>query len=239
MSMIEISIANSLQESFPAISVAALRVSIEDTTVLRGICASLTTELGELKSLVIQADPITDIPEITAWRQVYAQTGVKPSKYYSSIESLLRRLKKDQDFATGLAIVDFYNLVSVLCKAPIGAYDVAKLPKPNINLRFSKPQSDTFDPLGGDSENFPLNAQLPVYAVEDSIVCWGFNTRDSKLVCVDDQTKDVLFFSESALQGHQHIPIRTMASLATYLDNTPVKVSKPLYLNSKNSSGKI
>ena len=40
--------------------------------------------------------PESQMPEISAWRQVYAQMGLKPTKYRSAAEALLRRFAQQQ-----------------------------------------------------------------------------------------------------------------------------------------------
>jgi len=38
--------------------------------------------------------PESQMPEISAWRQAYSRMGLKPSKYRSAAEALLRRFKR-------------------------------------------------------------------------------------------------------------------------------------------------
>ena len=126
-----------------------------------------------------------------------ARMGQKPSRFPCSLESLARRAVKDAWPNTGIPIVDLYNRASLALKAPMGAYDERKLGKRTVTLRFAKPSSDVFDPLGGTASSFPLGRDLVVYADNREIFCWGINVRDSRTVAVDITSQNVVFFSES------------------------------------------
>ena len=137
------------------------------------------------------------MPEIACWREAYQKLGVKPSKFSSSIEALLRRAKKGDMAEIGIPAVDLYNAISILHRAPLGAYDAAKLGDAPLVLRHARPESDRFAPLGSDPERFPLNPALVVYAQGDEVLCWGFNSRDSEVSAVEAESREILFFSEA------------------------------------------
>ena len=238
MSSHPFSIDHTVVSAFPDVEVAAVRVSVPDTAVLSPLIADLQTEATKVANELAEVDPITKLPQITAWREIYRMMGVKASKFHSSIEALLRRVKKGNDLGTGLPIVDFYNLISITQRSPIGAYDAKKLTSDGVHLRKAKPDTDKFEPLGGTAESFPLTSDLVVYGSEDNVLCWGFNTRDSKLVCVDDTTTDVLFFSEvgsSQLQKPQVV----LEALADKLKEKQVDVGPVHVFNAANTSGDI
>lgn len=238
MSSKNFSIAPTVVSAFPEVEVAAIRVSIPDTKVLEPLISDLQNEASKVTTELAEVDPITKLPQIVAWRDTYRSMGVKASKFHSSIEALLRRVKKGNDLSTGLRIVDFYNLISVTQRAPIGAYDAKKLSDAGVHLRKANPGTDTFDPLGGSADSFPLTSDLVVYGSEDNVLCWGFNTRDASSVCVDETTTDVLFFSEVATSELQkpQVPLEEISRL---LKQNEIVVGPVHIFNGSNSSGVI
>jgi lysyl-tRNA synthetase class 2 len=170
-------------------------------------------ELEKTARALAGVEPISELPSIRVWREAYGAMGVKPSKYRSSIESLLRRAQKRQELATDIALVDLYNAVSLAARAPIGGYDAEKLKTTPITLRFARPTSDHFDPLGATSSDFPIHEGLVVYASDDEVLCWGFNSRDSKAKCISAETKTAIFFSETTAGGQAPDPVETLKEL--------------------------
>jgi DNA/RNA-binding domain of Phe-tRNA-synthetase-like protein len=228
---IAVSISADVLASFPSVRVAAVYAKISNSMLLRPIIDRLRIEASGLAEELSVVEPISSLPEIASWRETYAAMGVKPSKFHSSIESLLRRLRGGKYAETGLDIVDFYNLVSILQKSPIGAYDARKLAVPEIHLRKANPSIDQFDPLGGDATSFPLSEELVVYASGNSVLCWGFNTRDSCAVCVDNNTEEAIFFSEVADDLFSPRPLKTIKALSNALNAVGIATGEVLFID--------
>jgi DNA/RNA-binding domain of Phe-tRNA-synthetase-like protein len=68
--------------------------------------------------------PESQMPEISAWRRAYSQMGLKPSKYRSAAEALLRRFKREGDLPRLHPLVDFCNAVSVAFALPVAVFDL-------------------------------------------------------------------------------------------------------------------
>ena len=198
---LNIEIADSVVEVFPQVEVLALRVSISDQTRLAPTVSALEVDILSIGQDLAEVEPITGLPEISVWREAYAKLGVKPSRYPSSIEALIRRTRKGQMTEIGIPVVDLYNRVSVIHRVPMGAYDVSRLGDGPLVLRQADPEHDRFAPLGGDPAGFPLNPDLVVYAQGSDILCWGFNTRDSALSAVEQGSTDIVFFSETPVSN--------------------------------------
>ncbi len=237
MTKVNVSISNDVLKTFPELQVAAVRVRFEDARDLQGTMDRLEGDLEFLRNEVERFDPITSMPEIATWRSAYGRMGVKPSKFHSSIEALMRRVKKGQDIRTGLEVVDFYNLISIREKSPVGAYDAQKLQMQEIKMRKALPHEDRFDPLGSNTEAFPLSKDLVVYASGNNVLCWGFNTRDSTLSSVDQTSKEVLFFSETTEAKYKEMPHKTMQSLCEALGGAVARDAAILELNNNNPVG--
>ena len=148
---------------------------------------------------------VADHPLIRDWREAIAACGLKPSTYKSSPEQLARRTLKTGPVRTGLALVDLYCEVATRHLAPLGGYDVARLPSGDIELRLARPGADTFVPLGGG--DMPLTDRVAVYAAGTTILCWAYNCRDSRETCLTEDT-DVGLFVGEAVTARQHLPLR-------------------------------
>jgi DNA/RNA-binding domain of Phe-tRNA-synthetase-like protein len=239
MSTTKFEIAKDVLEKFPALTVAAVRVQFPDPAQLKALLPKLAHNAQEAVRRTADIEPIAAIPEIGCWRDAYAQIGVKPSKFQSSIEALMRRQRKGDLTSTGIDIVDFYNSISIASYAPMGAYDADKVAGQSIELRFAVPGSDRFDPLGGDPSSFPLTQSLVIYASQSTVLCWGFSTRDSKDACVDGSTRNVLFFSEMVDGRLKENPLRAMKKLSSHITGDLALASEVQVFDTHRSMGFI
>jgi DNA/RNA-binding domain of Phe-tRNA-synthetase-like protein len=71
--------------------------------------------------------PESEMPEIIAWRRAYAQMGLKPTKYRSAAEALLRRFRLEKDFPRLHPLVDLCNALSLAFALPVAAFDLARI----------------------------------------------------------------------------------------------------------------
>ena len=69
--------------------------------------------------------PESQMPEISAWRKAYSQMGLKPSKYRSAAEALLRRFKREGDLPRLHPLVDICNALSIAFALPVAVFDLA------------------------------------------------------------------------------------------------------------------
>jgi DNA/RNA-binding domain of Phe-tRNA-synthetase-like protein len=191
-------IAPAVAARFPGIEIHAIRAhgflagagKLDHEEQLRQAVARVAT-------LGIDKEKLAAYPPLARWREGYAALKVRPSAFRASIESLLRRALSGADLSLPIASVNLYNAVSLDALAPMGAYDMTKLPPEPMLLRFADPARDHFIPLGGKAEDFPLNPDLVVYASGDTVLCWGFNHRDNADTALDAQSDDIVFFYEA------------------------------------------
>ena len=97
---------------------------------------------------------------------------------------------------------DLYNGVSLSHLAPLGAFDTDKLTTAPITVRHCDPKTDSFEPVSGNS-SFHLNDQLVIYGQGNTILCYGFNHRDSRLASLSESTDDVIFFAEAVSEAQR------------------------------------
>ncbi|MBL3706130.1 hypothetical protein GI582_26005 [Sulfitobacter sp. BDSS02] len=233
-------IADAVFSTFPEMSVSALRVQIDRQTALKAVNDNLEAEMPELIERLHDAEPLTQMSEIACWRDAYGKLGVKPSKFPSSIEALLRRAKKNGLGEIGIPAVDLYNRISVKHRAPLGAYDAAKLrPTEGLQLRHAFPDADVFSPLGGKPESFPLNPDLIVYAQASEVLCWGFNTRDSTITAVDENTSEIIFFSEATKPDGAMRGQAALSEIADLFSTSGGKVSDIVSFSANRANGRV
>jgi lysyl-tRNA synthetase class 2 len=189
-------VSSDVLEKFDGLNVAVMMAKGDGGRLLDRI-GLRQRNLESIQASLEAVDPITSHSSIATWRKIYGEMGLKPSKYRSSIESLLRRVQKGNLLELGIEVVDLYNLVSVHNSTPMGAYDMRRLSAEPLELRFCDTRRDRFDPLGSSSENYPLLENLVVYAQGNEVLCWGFNSRDSKVSAVEKDSKEIVFFAES------------------------------------------
>ena len=67
------------------------------------------------------------MPEIAAWRRIYSQMGLKPTKYRSASEALLRRFKREGDLPRLHPLVDLCNAVSLAYALPVAVFDLERV----------------------------------------------------------------------------------------------------------------
>jgi DNA/RNA-binding domain of Phe-tRNA-synthetase-like protein len=176
----------------------------------RGLRAATPPPLPEdtaqaLVSQDVTIELVADHPLIRDWRTAIAACGLKPSTWKSSPEQLARRTLKSGPVRTGLALVDLYCEVATRHLAPLGGYDVDRLPPEPIVLRMARPD-DIFVPLGGG--DMPMTDKVAVYAAGSTVLCWAYNCRDSRETCLTEDTDTGLFLGE-AVTARQHEALRT------------------------------
>ncbi len=75
----------------------------------------------------LEGQPEGQMPEVAAWRRVYSQMGLKPTKYRSASEALLRRFKRENDLPRLHPLVDLCNAASLAFALPVEVFDVQKI----------------------------------------------------------------------------------------------------------------
>jgi DNA/RNA-binding domain of Phe-tRNA-synthetase-like protein len=229
---LDFSIAPEVVARFPGIEVHAVRARgfragagrLDDRAQLRDAVAAVG-------ALGIDRNAIAAYPPLARWREAYAALKVRPSQFRASIESLLRRALGGSDLALPIPSVNLYNAVSLDVVAPMGAYDIAKLPNAPLELRLARPATDRFAPLGGKAGDFPLSPDLIVYAAGDAVLCWGFNHRDSIETALDAESDDIAFFSEAVDPEGGTRSARAIAELRLRLSRIDVECSEPVVAN--------
>lgn len=199
--MLTLRIETNLLNRYPQLRVGAFCVeglAHAAGRVTTGQLAELWMQtVAELTRIGTTSDKVADVPVVAEWRRAIAACGLKPSTYKSSVEALVRRVLKDGAVSTPLPIVTAYCAISARTLAPMGGYDMSRLPVASVDVRCGRPERDTFTPLGGRAEDMPITRDVALYASGNTVMCWAFNHRDSKATCLQDSTDRAVFFCES------------------------------------------
>ena len=141
------SVEEKLFRLFPALKIGVLVCEIENQRYGED---RLEAILEEIRANFRYEKP-QDHPHIKVWREAFNKLGISASKYYSSIESLLRRVLKGGPFPRINPVVDLYNAVSLKYLVPMGGHATPPL-EGDISLCFAE-GGESFVPMeGGDAE---------------------------------------------------------------------------------------
>jgi DNA/RNA-binding domain of Phe-tRNA-synthetase-like protein len=102
-------------------------------------------------------EPLGEISTVRQIRAIFHRSGLDPTRYRPSSESLLRRAVKGKGLYFINSVVDLINYFSLKTLWPIGLYDADKL-KPPITWRIGQ-QGESYEGIGRDRLNlahFPL-----------------------------------------------------------------------------------
>ena len=219
----KISIAPKILESFPDAKIGWLRANVagaDGSVRVRALKAGLEARLNDIG---ISADTMMMHPDVRRWREVYSAMGVKPSKYRSSLEALLRRLFKG-DLWDVSPVVDCYDCVSALSLLPMGAHDMEKL-RGGLVLRYAE-NGEKFYPLGAGDSVIECAERHVVYADGEKVCCWLWNYRDTRDASVDDGTKEALFLVDCAFETEWRSVEEGLSALAAELSAIGCTVRK-------------
>jgi DNA/RNA-binding domain of Phe-tRNA-synthetase-like protein len=103
-----------------------------------------------------------DIPGVKAVRALFHKTGLDPTRYRPSSESLLRRAVKDKGLYFINSAVDVVNYCSLKALLPMGLYDAGQI-RPPIQFRVAV-EGETYQGIGRDMLHL---AHFPVLADAD------------------------------------------------------------------------
>jgi DNA/RNA-binding domain of Phe-tRNA-synthetase-like protein len=106
--------------------------------------------------------PPAEIPRVKAVRALFHKTGLDPTRYRPSSESLLRRAVKDKGLYFINSAVDVVNYCSLKQLLPMGLYDAGRI-RPPVQFRVAE-EGETYQGIGRDMLHL---AKFPVLADSD------------------------------------------------------------------------
>ena len=93
----------------------------------------------------------SELPEIQAWRRVFARMGLKPTQYRCASEALLRRFRKDGTLPRLHPLVDVCNAVSLAFAIPVAVFDVTAI-SGCLRVRYAA-GDETYLTFSGETEH--------------------------------------------------------------------------------------
>jgi DNA/RNA-binding domain of Phe-tRNA-synthetase-like protein len=139
-------------------------------------------------------------PAFQEYESVHRLFGV--SDVPAAPESILRYVRRHQDFTAAGAVVDAYNIASAKTLLSIGAHDLAKVRTP-VTLRRVEP-GDVFIPLG---ETSPRSCEGEyAYVDPDGQIICRMEILQGEASKVEARSRDIVFF----LQGNAALPAQDL-----------------------------
>jgi len=161
--------------------------------------AELTAAFGSEQQAVrerIGETPLSELPTLAAWRQVFRGFGVNPTKYRSAAEALLRRLTKQGELPSINTLVDIANLVSIRYALPVAVFDQRAVTG-GTQVRLAH-GGERWGDLGSSQAQHPEPGEV-IFSDEDEQVsarrwCW----RQSRASAAGEETTEALI----TIEGH-------------------------------------
>jgi DNA/RNA-binding domain of Phe-tRNA-synthetase-like protein len=133
------------------------------------------------------------LPEIQAWRRVFATMGLKPTQYRCASEALLRRLRKDGGLPSVNPLVDLCNAASVAFAVPIAAFDVQRI-SGYMEVRYAK-GDETYLSFTGETEH-PQPGEVIFCDGAGRAHARRWSNRQSAFSAVNSTTNEILIVAE-------------------------------------------
>jgi len=173
-------------------------------------------------------------PKIFCWREVYKKFGAKPSKYRSSIESLVRRVLKGNNIPQINALVDLYNYISLKYLLPVGGEDLDKIEE-YIELTYAGENETPVKLLGEEKEEPPKPGEI-IYKDKISAICRRFNWREAERTKLTENTKNAII----VIEGFDYDDVKSALKELEDLINKYLKCETKTYIvDSRNSEIEI
>ncbi|GAB3763853.1 phenylalanine--tRNA ligase beta subunit-related protein [Ramlibacter monticola] len=166
----------------------------------RGIRADLAAEAQAARFEAVARERLaaagseSELPEIQAWRRVFARMGLKPTQYRCASESLLRRLRKEGQMPRIHPLIDLCNAVSMAFATPVAALDVAQI---RDWLQVCPAEgSERYLAFGGELEH-PEPGEVSFVDAQGNAHARRWTHRQSGLSAVREGTREVLVVCEA------------------------------------------
>lgn len=182
---------------------------------------SVTDQLAETAKTVgqqFQQQVLSEDVIVQQVRTVFRATGIDPTKYRPSSESLIRRAVKGEPVRSIHPIVDINNICSMEYRLPLGCYDVSQL-QGDVMIRLGRPD----EAYTGVAKQISIGGKL---CCADTAGAFGSPISDSARTKVTEQTKEVLvvaFGHTSTSDDHLRAAMERFQQLVG--SNSPISIS--------------
>jgi DNA/RNA-binding domain of Phe-tRNA-synthetase-like protein len=159
---------------------------VRGVVVARGVTngeqqnADILALLREAEEAVRQRADLEDIsqhPRIASWRAAYAKFGARPSKFHSSIEAMVRRVRKGGELPYINDLVALGNSISLRYLLPVGGHDVG-VAENDLWLKLAQ-GDELFTPFGTEMVENPEPGEV-VYLDGQQVLCRRWTWRQAQ-----------------------------------------------------------
>lgn len=137
--------------------------------------------------------PESHMPQIIAWRRAYSRMGLKPTKYRSAAEALLRRFKREDDLPRLQPLVDLCNAASIAFALPVAVFDLDRIEE-YLEVCHAK-GTEQYMAFSGEIET-PAPGEVIFRDSANQVHARRWTFRQSRLSTVRPETGRVLIVSE-------------------------------------------
>jgi lysyl-tRNA synthetase class 2 len=162
-------------------------------------------------------------PRIASWRQAYTNFGVNPNKLYSSIESLGRRARRDDQLSYINTLVALFNYFSLKHMVPSGGDDLDRVDG-NLRLTLAK-GNEPFTPFNSEVIEYPAPSEV-IYVDDSKVMCRCWNWRQGDQTKLTPATTNVAINVDClppVLKGEAEAITKELADLVTEFCGGEVK----------------
>jgi DNA/RNA-binding domain of Phe-tRNA-synthetase-like protein len=204
---VQLRVTEAFWELFPTARIGlVIARGVDNTRSAEQAAALLEAQIAATAAALNGAEIATH-PPVAPWRAAYAQFGAKPSKFRSSIESLLRSAQSGR-LRSISPLVDLYNTVSLRHQLPCGGEDLQAIVG-DISLTRAA-GGEPFRTIGATTDDPPAAGEV-IYADGAGAICRCFNWREADRTKLTVATSDALLVIETL---GSHGPGQLEAALA-------------------------
>lgn len=156
------------------------------------------------------------LPEIQAWRRVFASMGLKPTQYRCASEALLRRFRKEGQLPRLHPLVDLCNAVSLEYAVPIAALDLARIDG-DLEVRYATGKEEYLT-FGGETE-YPEPGEVVFADDAGRAHARRWTNRQSGYSAVRDTTTSALIVAEAVHDSAAEDIAQLVATITPLLGN--------------------
>lgn len=174
-------VASEIFERFPGVRIGVVVVrGCDNRRVDPAIEGELrAAEASARERIAARGDaPLTEIPEVAAWRAAYRAFGAQPRDYRCSVEALLRRVGQGKELPLVNPLVAIYNAVSLRHFLPVGGEDLDRV-QGDVELRFAGEGEPDVQLLGQAEPSRPFAGEV-LYADAAGALCRCWNWREAE-----------------------------------------------------------
>jgi DNA/RNA-binding domain of Phe-tRNA-synthetase-like protein len=135
----------------------------------------------------------SQLDEISAWRRVYSQMGLKPTQYRSAAEALLRRFRREDDLPRLHPLVDLCNALSLAFALPVAVFDLDHVDR-YLEVRHAKGTEEYL--AFSDDIEIPPADEIIFADASDQVHARRWTFRQSRRSVIRTETCCALIVSE-------------------------------------------